>query len=464
MSANNLHPVEPALLACDFSANVTNSQFYLSLGSLATKPVPISHPALKAPRFHYTPEQRERARRYRELHYLFGHPGHNKLCAALDNNLIPGCSLSSADYKAFHDIYGQCAQCIIAKQRRKSMIASDSPPATKIGQVLSIDVNELAVKGYGDMTVQLMAVDEVTGYVTVSVAKSQSKEHLLQALNLIVGDYNLSGHTVCHIHADAQSSLKAMRPALALQQPPIALTLSPPAHHAQRIERYIQTHNNRCTAVLASLPFIVPAKYHPLLGVHCAMLMNLLPNSRTGTKTPYELVKQKRPVFHKEHPFLSFGQCSIVHMGVNKRQQIATASDTQFSHTARSELGVCVGSDPNYPGAYLFALANGKVVERNVISNVQVIPHGWQRHPVILSTPLGVEIIVTKDRAIRRIVIQPGAAQALADQQNLPVLPEEPLNDPILPPPVNPTVSYDHSEPSVEDNTVPSPPPFSTGG
>ena len=123
-------------------------------------------------------------------------------------------------------------------------------------------------------------------------------------------------------------------------------------------------------------------------------------------------------------------------MGVNKRQNIAATTDTQYCHTARSELGVCMGTDPNYPGSYLFALENGRVVERNVISNVQVIPHGWQRHPVILSTPIGVELVTVKDRAIRRIIIQPGKLTTMVEEHLPADTTPDPPNDPVRIPPV----------------------------
>ena len=61
-----------------------------------------------------------------------------------------------------------------------------------------------------------MAVEEVTGYYRVAVSRSKSTEYLLDTIKLIIGDYNISGHTVAQTHADAESVLVKRRSAAAL--------------------------------------------------------------------------------------------------------------------------------------------------------------------------------------------------------------------------------------------------------
>ena len=131
MLSNNLHRVSLALaLGLAKSNPKPATRSYLSSASSPS----VSHPVLSAPRFVYTPEQRDRARQYQALHFLFGHPNDKKLCLALDNNLIPGVCLSSADYQAFHDLFGPCPQCAMAKLRKESMLPSPDPPATRVGR------------------------------------------------------------------------------------------------------------------------------------------------------------------------------------------------------------------------------------------------------------------------------------------------------------------------------------------
>ena len=181
---------------------------------------PPSHPALRQPHFFYTPEQRNRARLYRELHYVFSHPGHDKLCRALDLNLIPGVNLTSADYKVYKDIYGQCPQCVQCKQKRKSMKPSSTAPATKIGQVLSLDLQGLPDKTIGGKTQSLTAVDELTGFMSCTGSASKHVPDLLVATIKLIALYRLNGHTVEHIHCDAESALVALKVPCSLMVPP----------------------------------------------------------------------------------------------------------------------------------------------------------------------------------------------------------------------------------------------------
>ena len=196
MASNNLYPVTSDLLSSDLSGDLTNPivSLYSPLSCFPSVPLPLrtappDHPALRQPHFFYTPEQRNRARLYRELHYVFSHPGHDKLCKALDCNLIPGVNLTSADYKVYRDIYGQCPQCVQCKQKKKSMKPSTAAPATKIGQVLPLDLQGLPEKTIGGNTQSLTAVDELTGFMSCTGSFGKS------ALDLLVATIKLSPST-----------------------------------------------------------------------------------------------------------------------------------------------------------------------------------------------------------------------------------------------------------------------------
>ena len=132
--------------------------------------------------------------------------------------------------------------------------------------------------------------------------------------------------------------------------------------------------------------------------------MNMLPNSRTGTKTPFELFYHKRPALHKSHPFVSFGQCAIIPMGDAKRQTLADSNGYPFSATDRAELGVCVGLDPLFPGQYLFYQANGTVVPRRLLKIVNTIPFDWPTRRVVLPAMLDGKLVQVKERALRRVL------------------------------------------------------------
>ena len=66
MAPNNLHPVSPLVLALDYSLTNQSPRSYPSRFT-SSQLTPVIHPALTAPRFNYTPEQRSRAYQFRAM-------------------------------------------------------------------------------------------------------------------------------------------------------------------------------------------------------------------------------------------------------------------------------------------------------------------------------------------------------------------------------------------------------------
>jgi len=66
-------------------------------------------------------------------------------------------------------------------------------------------------------------------------------------------------------------------------------------------------------------------------------------------------------------------------MGDAKRSQLASSAQTLKQHAPVSEVGVCVGTNPIFPGTYLFYIdSTRQIVPRRVVKVLRdVIPFGW---------------------------------------------------------------------------------------
>ena len=155
--------------------------------------------------------------------------------------------------------------------------------------------------------------------------------------------------------------------------------MTPPNQHAQRVERYTRTADDRKRATLSGLSFVLPSPYEIYLDISIAKAMNDLPNSLTSPLTPTIILEGSKPLFHSEFPFLPFGATCMVQQYKGKIDRQATLLATSSNSVPKAELGVCMGEDPNHRGSYLFVVANGEVVPRRVIQPVNVHPWDWKR-------------------------------------------------------------------------------------
>ena len=119
------------------------------------------------------------------------------------------------------------------------MPKSTTPPATSIGQTLSVDIHKLKTCTPGGYTHELTAVDEKSGRIDVVASKSNKPTDIHAAIWQILQLYNRSRFVVSHIHVDTEHCFPPLKAALGSIT--IQLTASTPEQHAQRVERYTQT-------------------------------------------------------------------------------------------------------------------------------------------------------------------------------------------------------------------------------
>ena len=337
---------------------------------------------------HFSREDRKRADLVEQVHRSYVHPNDENLGRCFDLGLIPGCKLTSRDVRNNRILRGPCPSCIKGKIRRLSMPPSTNPPAPYIGHTLFLDLDKLDEATPGGYTLQVLAVDEKSGKIDIVGSKSKTVHDLFTSVWEIICSYKALGFTVKFIYVDSESSLLALRPRL--HSVGIVLVPSPPGHHQQRIERHTQTVNNRTTAMLADLDFVLPAKYMLLARSNAAQAINLMQNSRSFPSTPFVLTEQKHPVAHVSIPFLAFGATAMIRMGDDKRAALSKLQILPYKNADKTELGVCLGRDSvKYPGMYLFVVANGRVVPRKTFTVVNCHAFNWpKKNPILAKTLL----------------------------------------------------------------------------
>jgi len=364
MSSRNIYPVQPESLACP--------------GVTATDESHDSNTEIATPQPHYSPEVISRINEAQDLHEFFGHPSDAVLSAGLDNGCIPNCHLTSNDVRNNRKLRGLCPQCLEGKMKQHPHNPpSTSPPSERPGEELWLDIQQLPAPSPALSTHAITAVCANTGFMTFDGHNSKSKAKVLDALNCVVAQYNGDGHKVSRMVTDSENVLQACGPSLAATQ--ISLTHTPPGEHAKRIERYIQTANGRQRSLLAGLPFKIPIKYDAFSKRHAIFGMNSLPNTLSSPSSPFELKSHIRLPFDSKFPRIKFGATAMVTQFPDKRAAIAKRDGTYAKAVPVAELGVCMGLDNNRkPSCYIFALENGQVVPRKVVSLVNVHPFGWQ--------------------------------------------------------------------------------------
>jgi len=328
---------------------------------------------------HFNAEQRMRCERAEALHQGIAiHAGDDFICEELKNGRYSWANITPRDVRLSRELRGPCPQCLEGKMISKPMPPSETAPATKVGGNIVCDIYDLKSKSIGGNLVGIRSIDEYSGDVQVTMAKSKSGKHVFEALmeKLVKGRYMKYGHSVTHFTFDAQPSMEPALPMFA--QNFINLTFVDPGQSAQRMERVINYQDGRKRAVLASLNFILPDNLDPYAIKWVDTNANNMSNSRSYPTTAEIIVTGKPQPEHYKYPNLSFGDVCMVRQYKQKRDRISVRDNVSIKSVPLAELGVLLGRSVNFPGGFDFLLENGKVQPRKVVEKVNIIPFGWK--------------------------------------------------------------------------------------
>eukprot|EP01036_Dinobryon_divergens_P034581 gene34581-44707_t len=325
---------------------------------------------------HVSAEQRARCDRVELVHY-FIHVHDDVLCQALDGGAYSWADITPADVRLNRRLRGKCVQCLEGKFEDKSMPSSHTPPASAVGMLISFDTQELLEKSSGGNQCYIDSIDEFSGDLQVTPAKSLSAVNIFNAvMSLVYTRYNAYGHRVTHMVADSLPALEPVIPMLGAMG--ILLTLCPPGQHAQRIERSVGYSAGRRRSVLCGLPYVLPLKYELYAMAWMADHANNLPNIHSAPSTAGWFC-----VEHYKFSQLRFGHVCMVSMFEVKRRREASDLSMLLKDVQRSELGVCLGYSRSTPGAFDFLVVNGSIVPHAVVKIVNVHPFDWKVRKVL---------------------------------------------------------------------------------
>jgi len=145
----------------------------------------------------------------------------------------------------------------------------------------------------------------------------------------------------------------------------IVLTLTPPYQHAQRIERYVRTINDRMRAVLSGLDYILPKKLYNELLIAVIQAINATPNKIRPSQTP-NIIFGAHKIDTKVDLHAPFGTtCMFHHVGKDKEDKRAP----------RAELGIILGPSPSGRGSVrAYLIHSRKVAIRHVYDVIKGAP------------------------------------------------------------------------------------------
>ncbi len=336
---------------------------------------------------HVTATQRDEMDRAEALHQgQAAHVNDDQLCQDIANGLFNGCGVTPAMVRMNRRYRGRCPQCIEGKAKQESFSASDSPALTEPGQCIYADLKSQQSRSAGGRFVSFRSDDGFTGFHDEQGADSKHPQDVFNAIMRTVHSvYNAHGIPVKQVVVDSDPAFVPVISMLA--KVGILMTLVNPGQYCQRMEISIQSQDNRCAAVLASLPFVLPAEFHPWARKWVMDCTNGMSNSKTFPTSPRRLViGTDLPLFRNK-----FGDVCMVRQYLQKRVQQSKVHGTSVDVEPKAELGVCLGYSSDHPGAMLFLLENGKIVPRNSIALIQVIPFNFVPKKVLqaqLSLPV----------------------------------------------------------------------------
>lgn len=281
--------------------------------------------------------------------------------------------LTSADVRNNRIRRGPCLHCIAGRLLARPKPTSTSAPASRPGQHISWDPQQLTEKAHGGYTHKNTMIDEHSGFARVEGAISKTNQHLFNSLRPFIADLNSHGHRVDTAFADPEKCN------LALSNQLKAIGISPtaalPGDHATRLERLRRVINEKARSTRSRLSYNLPVIYNLLLDQDCVDNLNRTVNARSYPQTPEEAVCHKRTP-----PPLMFGRCAMVSVPIDKRTTNAKLHQQEVKLEPKAEVGVAAGTC-KYTGATLFILANGQIVprhyERKHILPPTFVPFNW---------------------------------------------------------------------------------------
>ena len=283
---------------------------------------------------YYTLEQQKRAQEAIQLHQALGHPSDKALGAALRSPSYINLNLTPVDLSNARAIFGPCPHCLEGKPVPHTGTHETFDPGgepQKPGELLHVDII------YIDGRPRLFAVDHVTGYISLIIMASKSKENVQKAYDQLINAYKANLKVVRMISSDHEATLKSCESYLGSRDVKISLRI--PYEHEKIAERSVRMIREKMEVKRRELPYELPPELFDALAVEIARCCNVMPNAKTVPYTPSELVTENKFNYLTDVQ-VPFGMPVLV----NAAQKQYTGSEPA------QEIGICLGSAANTKG------------------------------------------------------------------------------------------------------------------
>lgn len=247
----------------------------------------------------FTKDQRDRAKRARELHISMGHPGNQRLGSLFRRGSIAGVRLTENDIDNSDILFGKCISCMQGKMIRHSSPPSQREKSVKIGERLHIDLMVWSKVMF------LVSVDEASGFVNGVRMISKSSRELYESIRSIVNWYKGYRHDVREIWSDRESGIAGEKVSNAIQSLGLSIKLSDTRGHDSTIERMIRVIKERARSINSDLPYRLPDHFVPFLIKYAIQSINLVGNNKIDSIPAIEMVTG-RQLNHRDVNF-AFG-------------------------------------------------------------------------------------------------------------------------------------------------------------
>ena len=254
---------------------------------------------------HLMAEERRRAEEAYSLCARFRHPGTKSLPHLLDQALAPGRDLTGQDLRNARNHIRSCPARVEGKMRASTDRMSTAEPADKIGGRVYINLVSLSTKSIGGNTLLCIAIDEKSSYGICIPMKSKNDTDIRNLGIQLLAEFKTHKHRVDNICTDDETCLRAWRTQLGAMG--VSVSSTPAGSHCKRVERYIQKIKARRQAMLAGLPYELPAELEAESFVDAIYWSNAVLNTSTGAQmSPARLFTGATP-FMPDIPFGSHG-------------------------------------------------------------------------------------------------------------------------------------------------------------
>ena len=414
---------------------------------------------------YYTLDQQKRAQEAVQLHQSLRHPSDKALGALLRSPSMINSGISPIDLANARAIWGPCPHCLEGKPlphegSHKTYDPGGEPQ--KPGELLHVDIV------YIDGRPRLMAVDHVTGYMSLVIMNSKSKENVIKAYEQIINAYRANLKVVRMISSDHEATLKSCESYLNEKGVKIALRI--PYEHEKVAERSVRMLREKMEVTRRELPYNLPPELFDALAVEVVRCCNAIPNAKTVPYSPNELVADTKLNYLTDIQ-IPFGMPVLV----NASQKEYTGSDPA------QEIGICLGSANNTKGGiWVYIPGRQQALVRRGLSPMPMTTdiinfmNDWaRRKPVKGEEPMIVfkdtPVYSEEDESLGSVTKIKEEEQMLNDFHRFDRLPEDqydqsinPTTDPepdipedlrIDQPPANSSYKRRHSEISVPPST-----------